>query len=48
MIRPARHQNLGGDIPWLAAGLIVIGGIIAIVVRGVVDLGLHHHRDRAA
>jgi hypothetical protein len=44
MIRPARHQNLGGDLPWFAGTLIVIGGVVAIVVRGVVDLALHRHR----
>lgn len=44
MFRPARRQSIGSDLPWFAAGLIVAGGVIAIVVRAAADLALHRHR----
>ena len=37
-----RH-DLSGDVPFFAAVLVIAGGVIAIGVRGVVDVILHHH-----
>ena len=37
------RRGLAGDIPWFAAGLVIVGGVIATVVHVVVDGALHHH-----
>lgn len=38
-------RGLAADVPIFAAALIVFGGVIAVVLRGVVDVALHCHRS---
>lgn len=45
-IRHGVAGDLGGDVPWFAAGLIVVGGVIATVVHVLVDGFLCRHSKK--
>lgn len=42
-VRRGIAGDLGNDVAWFAAWLIVAGGVVAIVAREVTDFVLHHH-----
>lgn len=43
-IRPKRHNDLGGDLPFFAGAILATGFVVGSVVAFVVDKILHRHR----